>query len=43
MKTGNEQTNAVNFLEATLPLVGFLSRRVTKFLGLNRNLSMFKG
>lgn len=31
MKTGNEQTNAVNFLEATLPLVGFFSRRVTKY------------
>ena len=38
-----KQPDAATFLKATLPLVGFLSRKVTKFLGLHRNLAVVRG
>jgi hypothetical protein len=38
-----KQPGATTFLKATLPLVGFLSRKVTKFLGMHRNLVVFRG
>jgi hypothetical protein len=37
-----KQPDAVNFLKVTLPPVGFLSRKVTKFLGLCRNLDVVR-